>query len=296
MLVMKFGGTSVKDPAAITRLAGIVRNAGAGGPGPVVVVSALSKVTDQLVAITEPALAGETPAIAAVIDKPARVRRDCGDGQGRQAPGRARHRARSRSQRADLADPCARRRPRRLAAPAGRDRRDRRAALQPHRRRRARRRGPGRAGWMRAACWSPDNSTARRAADGRNTARCRELRRCRSSPRDAFRCSAASSAPPAGATTTLGRGGSDYSAAIVGVCLAVDEIQIWTDVDGMLTADPRVDRRIRSPVPSCRSTKRRELAYFGAKVLHPAHDHARGRPRNIPVRILNSRRPEVPGR
>src|SRR5262245_41301995 len=71
MLVMKFGGTSVKDPAAITRLAAIVRTARANsqGQGPVVVVSALSKVTDQLVALTDHALKGETGAIATVIDR-----------------------------------------------------------------------------------------------------------------------------------------------------------------------------------------------------------------------------------
>ncbi len=70
-------------------------------------------------------------------------------------------------------------------------------------------------------------------------------------------------------TTTLGRGGSDYSAAIVGACLGASEIQIWTDVDGMLTADPRVvaDAQV---VPHLSFAEASELAYFGAKVLHPA--------------------------
>ncbi len=91
-----------------------------------------------------------------------------------------------------------------------------------------------------------------------------------------------------GVTTTLGRGGSDYSAAIVGACLEVDEIQIWTDVDGMLTCDPRIveDAKV---VPHLSFAEASELAYFGAKVLHPATIQpavARG----IPVRILNARR------
>jgi aspartate kinase len=94
----------------------------------------------------------------------------------------------------------------------------------------------------------------------------------------------------AGVTTTLGRGGSDYTAAIVGSCLGASEIQIWTDVDGMLTADPRIIPDVRV-VPQLSFAEASELAYFGAKVLHPATiQPAVGR--NIPVRILNSRRPE----
>ena len=96
-----------------------------------------------------------------------------------------------------------------------------------------------------------------------------------------------------GETTTLGRGGSDYSAAIFGACLDVGEIQIWTDVDGMLTADPRV---VPSPrvVPQLSFAEASELAYFGAKVLHPA-TILPAVSKNIPVRILNSRQPANPG-
>jgi aspartate kinase len=96
-----------------------------------------------------------------------------------------------------------------------------------------------------------------------------------------------------GVTTTLGRGGSDYSAAIFGACLDVEEIQIWTDVDGMLTADPRV---VADPklVPELSFNEASELAYFGAKVLHPS-TILPAVARNIPVRILNARRPELTG-
>lgn len=75
-------------------------------------------------------------------------------------------------------------------------------------------------------------------------------------------------ASPQGVTTTLGRGGSDFSAALLGAALGVDEVWIWTDVDGVMTADPRV-------VPDARTIRAlsylelAELAYFGAKVLHP---------------------------
>ncbi len=96
-----------------------------------------------------------------------------------------------------------------------------------------------------------------------------------------------------GTTTTLGRGGSDYSAAIVGSCLEADEIQIWTDVDGMLTADPRIVEHPRV-VPHLSFAEASELAYFGAKVLHPATIQP-AVARNIPVRILNSHRPAARG-
>jgi len=96
-----------------------------------------------------------------------------------------------------------------------------------------------------------------------------------------------------GATTTLGRGGSDYTAAILGAALGSEEIQIWTDVTGVLTADPRV-------VPNAQTVERlsyseaAELAYFGAKVLHPKTIQPAIEDR-IPVRICNSRRPDERG-
>ena len=96
-----------------------------------------------------------------------------------------------------------------------------------------------------------------------------------------------------GVTTTLGRGGSDYTAAIVGAGLGADEIQIWTDVDGMLTADPSI-RPGGYRVKVCSFSEAAELAYFGAKVLHPA-TVLPAIEKNIPVRILNSHRPEVEG-
>lgn len=96
-----------------------------------------------------------------------------------------------------------------------------------------------------------------------------------------------------GVTTTLGRGGSDYSAAIFGACLDVSDIQIWTDVDGMLTADPRVVPQPRL-VPQLSFAEASELAYFGAKVLHPS-TILPAVSKNISVRILNARRPDAPG-
>ena len=96
-----------------------------------------------------------------------------------------------------------------------------------------------------------------------------------------------------GVTTTLGRGGSDFSASLAGAALGAAEIQIWTDVDGMLTCDPSIlpgGHRVKT----ISFAEAAELAYFGAKVLHPA-TVLPAVEKNIPVLILNSRRPEVDG-
>ncbi|HET7225107.1 MAG TPA: aspartate kinase [Candidatus Eisenbacteria bacterium] len=96
-----------------------------------------------------------------------------------------------------------------------------------------------------------------------------------------------------GRTTTLGRGGSDFSAAILGAALGAAEIQIWTDTSGMLSADPRIVPEAR-PVPRLSFAEASELAYFGAKVLHPK-TLLPAIERQIPVRILNTTAPAQPG-
>src|SRR5213076_2796845 len=92
-----------------------------------------------------------------------------------------------------------------------------------------------------------------------------------------------------GITTTLGRGGSDYSAALVGAALDAREIQIWTDVSGVLTADPRVVPGART-VANVSYAEAAELAYFGAKVLHPKTIQP-AVDLQIPVRVCNSHQP-----
>lgn len=96
-----------------------------------------------------------------------------------------------------------------------------------------------------------------------------------------------------GATTTLGRGGSDYSASIVGAAIDAGEIQIWTDVDGMMTCDPRIVPTARI-IPLLSYEEAAELAYFGAKVLHP-RTIVPAVDRGIPVRVLNTHNPSSPG-
>jgi len=96
-----------------------------------------------------------------------------------------------------------------------------------------------------------------------------------------------------GVPTTLGRGGSDFSAAIVGAALDASRVEIWTDVDGVMTTDPKLcsDARV---IRKMSFDEAAELAYFGAKVLHPA-TIAPAMRENIPVYVLNSRRPEGEG-
>lgn len=96
-----------------------------------------------------------------------------------------------------------------------------------------------------------------------------------------------------GETTTLGRGGSDYSAAMTAAALRADQLQIWTDVTGVMTCDPRICGEART-IPVLSYEEAAELAYFGAKVLHPktikpAVDHA------IPIRVCNTFEPDAVG-
>src|SRR5581483_10289710 len=100
-------------------------------------------------------------------------------------------------------------------------------------------------------------------------------------------------ASKAGVTTTIGRGGSDFSAAIIGAGLGAERIEIWTDVDGMMTTDPNICPDARR-IKVISFDEAAELAYFGAKVLHPA-TVLPAIQKNIPVYILNSRNPSCEG-
>jgi aspartate kinase len=96
-----------------------------------------------------------------------------------------------------------------------------------------------------------------------------------------------------GVTTTLGRGGSDFTAAIIGAALGADDVCLWTDVDGVLTAAPEhVARAV--VLPELGYEEAVELAYFGARVIHPAAaKHAAAR--DVSLRVRNAQRPEHPG-
>jgi aspartate kinase len=96
-----------------------------------------------------------------------------------------------------------------------------------------------------------------------------------------------------GNPTTLGRGGSDYTASMIGAALAADEIWIWTDVDGLMTADPRIVKNAKV-LPSISFGEALELSFFGAKMMHP-HALQPASQRKVPVRIKNSWKPDGTG-
>lgn len=94
-------------------------------------------------------------------------------------------------------------------------------------------------------------------------------------------------------TTTLGRGGSDYTAAVIGAAIDADEIQIWTDVNGIMSADPKIVSNART-LEKVSFAEASELAYFGARVLHPK-TILPAMKKNIPVKVLNSLNPQDKG-
>jgi len=96
-----------------------------------------------------------------------------------------------------------------------------------------------------------------------------------------------------GLITTLGRGGSDYTATILGAALQVDEVWIWTDVGGLMTADPKVEPSAKT-IPVISYSEAMEMAYFGAKAMHPRALEPASE-RGIPIRVKNTFNPDGPG-
>ena len=296
MVVQKFGGTSVADPEAIQRLIQIVRTARSrDGRGPAVVVSAMSGVTDALLGIAAAAGGGRLEDALTRLDQlrerhiaaaHALAPKESKGALGQQidqqfddltALARALAVLREVSPRTlDVVAAAGELLSSRIvtAALAGAD-------------------VPSE--WVdarRAIITTADHTRALPLATETDAA----LRATVRAVVDAGRVPVLGGFVAStidGHTTTLGRGGSDYSGAIVGAGIGAREIQIWTDVDGMLTADPRV---IAAPklVPQLSFAEAAELAYFGAKVLHPS-TILPAVERNIPVRILNSRKADGPG-
>ncbi len=292
MIVCKFGGTSVADADAIQRAAAIV--AGRRARGPVVVVSALAGVTNALLAIAEQATAGELIVAARGVDALRErhlqeSRRLLGDELGDLGT-RLSQLFDELAALAEALHTLGHLTPRSLDAIAS----------------------------LGERCSSLMVVAAFRAAgldavhvDARDVIRT-SADFTRATPfEDAIADAAREHVVPqvragrvpvmggyvgataAGVTTTLGRGGSDYSGALLGAAVGAEAIEIWTDVDGMLTADPRVVPNARL-INEIRFEEASELASFGAKVLHPS-TIAPAVKRGIPVFIFNSRRPEGRG-
>jgi aspartate kinase len=295
-IVMKFGGTSVADAEAIARVVGIVKAARASsGLPPVVIVSAMSGVTDRLLELTQ---AAEQRRDAHVLNGVAELSRRHFEALERLLPPEAAGDVLPEiaAQLDDLRALLKATGILRAASPSAHDAivctgelmnsRILAAALQQ-------------AGV--ATAWVDARRTI--VTDGAHTSAAPLAPETRDAVAREIVPRVADGRVPVlggfvgatiqGVTTTLGRGGSDYSAAIIGAALDAREIQIWTDVDGMLTADPRVVANPRV-VPHLSFGEASELAYFGAKVLHPS-TILPAVAKDIPVRILNSRRPEASG-
>jgi aspartate kinase len=296
--IMKFGGTSVADAEAMGRVIDIVRRQIADHPGsrtPVVVVSAMSKVTDRLVETVRLAADGQGEQAAQLVDDLLTRHRDQAAALVH-GPALEALVAQLTADFEALAATVRQSAARREVSPAEND-----EVLSAGELASSRMVAAAFAARQVAAEWVDARQVL--VTDNEHTAAVPDMEATRArtdaiiAPIVAAGCvpvlGGFIAATDAGVTTTLGRGGSDYSAAVFGACLDVDEIQIWTDVDGMLTADPRVVTAPRL-VPQLSFAEASELAYFGAKVLHPS-TILPAVARNIPVRILNSRRPDVTG-
>lgn len=291
MIVMKFGGTSVEDAGAIERLRAIVQDR--AGERPVVVVSALARVTDGLLQASSLAAAGnEKSMLELLTDLQARHEVTAIELLANSARATATIAAHFDELRAVLRAVCA------LAelTPRMSDRivsfGERlstvlvAAALQEGG-------TPAELVDARECIFTDENYTAAapRMDETNDRLRDRLLPLVRSGVVPVLGGFIASNGK--GQTTTLGRGGSDFSAAIIGAALGAERVDIWTDVDGIRTTDPRVYPRTRH-IESLSFQEAAELAHFGAKVLHPA-TLLPAIEKSIPVYVLNSRNPGHPG-
>jgi aspartate kinase len=289
MIICKFGGTSVADGPAITRLIDIVR---ARVPErPVIVVSALARVTDTLLNLARRAGMADQAELEAgvstLLERHEQVARDVPGG----AAALDAISADAAALRQELG--CVRRR---MATPAELDAIAGRGELWSSRLVAAALAGAGLdAAWVdiRPVMATDDRFTrATPYVQVLNT-------RARESLRpliDAGRIPVTQGfigATATGVPTTLGRGGSDFTAALLGAALEADRVEIWTDVNGLMTADPRIVPTART-LPAASYEEAAELATFGARILHPATALPLVRA-GIPIVILNANSPERPG-
>jgi aspartate kinase len=293
VVVMKFGGTSVEDPAAISRTAGIVAGRLALGKRPVVVVSALAKVTDQLLRAGAAAATGDRTGALAISSRLRCRHRDTAAALVKDSAELSNY----IDQKFDSLDEILRglaaileltprisdlvvsygeRISSRIVAAAFKERGIESAHID------ARDVVVTDSQFQKAV--PQDSIIEKRAAE--------KLRPHVDENRVPVMGGFIASNED-GITTTLGRGGSDFTGALIGGALNAESIEIWTDVNGIMTCDPRVcPEALRVKVISFEEAA--ELAYFGAKVLHPATILPAVK-KNIPVLVLNSRNPSNEG-
>jgi len=290
VVVMKFGGTSVEDAAAIRRVISIVESR--LGAKPVVVVSALARVTDQLLEAGNAAATGHLgSALATVRNIYVRHEEIADSLLSASAYGSLDRELRSEFQALEsfLRD---------LETSRYFDPRAKDQLL-----------SFGECFSCRLASWALSETGLQAAHVDARSCIVTDLRHGQASPlwevtnqrlREVLNPLLQSGSVPVlggfiastidGIPTTLGRGGSDFSAAIVGAAVGASRVEIWTDVDGVMTTDPKLcsDARV---IRKLSFDEAADLAHFGAKVLHPA-TLAPAMRENLPVYVLNSRHPE----
>ena len=290
LVVMKFGGTSVEDPAAISRTAAIVAGRVAMGKQPVVVVSAMAKVTDQLLRAAAAASMGDRTGALAISSRLRCRHRDTACALIKNTA-EAATLTRTIDEKFDALDEVLRG----LAAIL---------ELTPRISDLIVSYGERISSRIVTAAFREQGINAEHV-DARQVV-ITDSQFQKAIPQDTIierrahekllPLISAGKVPvmggfiasnESGITTTLGRGGSDFTGALIGGALSAEAIEIWTDVDGIMTADPRVcPDALRVKVISFEEAA--ELAYFGAKVLHPATILPAVK-KNIPVLVLNSR-------
>jgi aspartate kinase len=289
MIVCKFGGTSVQDAAAITRLVDIIE--ARVKERPVVVVSALARVTDRLLKLAEVVAAGDREGletgITALVERHQRIAAEVAP----DSPAASEIKADGKRLFTKLNAALKRQlSPRQLDAVAGR--------------------GELWSSWLVEAALRARGLDAI-WADAREMI-VTDARFTRATPLMAALETRVRARLPGlleqgkipvtqgyvgatdkGVPTTLGRGGSDFTAALLGAALKAQRVEIWTDVDGLMTADPRIVPAAKT-LPAASYNEAAELATFGAKVLHPATQVPLIRA-GIPIVVLNSRAPDHTG-
>jgi aspartate kinase len=290
LVVMKFGGTSVEDPAAIGRTAAIVAGRVALGKQPVVVVSAMAKVTDQLLRAAAAAAQGDRVGALAISSRLRSRHRDAAAELVKSSTDCA-ELISFVNQKFDSLDEVLRglaaileltprisdlivsfgeRISSRIVASAFREKGIDAAHVD-----------------AREVIITDSQFQKAVPQDALIEKRAAEKLRPLTDQGKVPVMGGFIASNEAGITTTLGRGGSDFTGALLGGALAAESIEIWTDVDGIMTSDPRVcPDALRVKVISFEEAA--ELAYFGAKVLHPATILPAVK-KNIPVLVLNSR-------
>ncbi len=290
MIVMKFGGTSVKDEAAISRVIGIVR--GRLAEKPLVVVSAMSKVTRNLCSLGEAAAAGNEAEVSMIL-KELRERHFGTAAELMQGGLLEETKSRLAEILESLSGMAAK------VAGAGKLDDDMNSAiiscgeLMSSIIVAAAMNAAGlRCTWLDARKMMTTDSAWLAARPDMDATEAK-VRKAVDGSAEVFLTQGFIAADAAGRTTVLGFEGSDYSAAIFGRCLDADRVEIWTDVDGIRSADPRIVE------DTCRIERlsyaeAAEMAYMGARVLHPLTIYP-AREKNIPIHVLNSARPDGAG-